>query len=169
MKGRMLAMGLLVTWGASACKGSPETRPGPMPATVSQEPWQAPMRLSPPERLPPQARQLVRQRMWQHGSDMSALVWAVFSVDYERAGELAGRIASDAALTRPLSQQASELGGQIPARFFELQDELHRKAGALAVSSLTKNAGALSQAYGSLSETCINCHDVYRGDSTQGR
>jgi hypothetical protein len=159
-----LALALSALAGAASCRGTeaPARRDSEMSAV---QPWAPPSRLAAPAELHPLARQMVRERMADHGRHMTQLVWAVVALDLQRAGELGGRIAADADLARPVSDDATHMNALLPAGFFELQDQLRYRAGLLAAASLKGDAGEVSRAYGALSETCVACHAVYRDGS----
>lgn len=152
-------VGALLLSSVLACSGQ---RTSESRSVDGQEPWQAPLRLEPPDYLPPTARSILRQRMGRHARDMRDLVMAVLVLDRERAGEMAGRIAADVDLARPLSGDATELNALIPSRFFDLQDDLRRHAGELALAARRGDQAGMSKAYAAMSESCVDCHTVYR-------
>jgi cytochrome c556 len=145
---------------AAGCSSTATRTKGPVPG--GQQPWAPPRRLEAPESLPPVARDILKRRMARHADDMTHLVLAVAALDYGSVGDLAERIAGDADFARPLTDDATELNASIPARFFDLQDDLKAKSRRLAAAARAGDPIEISRAYASLSDTCIGCHAVYR-------
>jgi hypothetical protein len=75
--------------------------------------------------------------------------------------ESADRIASAPKLARPVAGGQDDLNAALPERFFLLQDDLHSRAGALVDAARAKNDKRLGQAFGRLTETCVECHSAY--------
>jgi cytochrome c556 len=128
-----------------------------------------PRRAGPPEYLSGTARALLRSRMASHVRDMNGLVSAIMMLDYPLIGEEAERIASDASLSRPLSNDATELNAALPALFFDEQDQLRTRARALVGASRALDPFQVAQAYGQLSQACVRCHAVYRAGPKAAR
>lgn len=118
-------------------------------------------RLPPPGHFPPTARALLSDRMQHHGQAMSDIVWSVLFLDYDAAADIAEEIASEPQLARPVRREAGELNSLLPERFFALQEELVLRAKTLARVARTEDAGAIAQAIGELSGTCVRCHATY--------
>lgn len=121
-----------------------------------------PKRLEPAQDLPEPARAIIRTRMASHASEMSELMDAIMVLDYPRIRSGADAIAHDVRLARPLTHDATELNAAIPTTFFDLQDELHGRAGVLATAAERQSAFEVADAYGRVSETCVRCHASYR-------
>jgi hypothetical protein len=117
-------------------------------------------RLRSPGYLPPMARELLVERMRDHRAIMSGLTWAVVLLDRPAVEELAGDLASAPRLART-DPSAGDLNALLPARFFELQEQLSARARELSAAAKGKDDAALASAYGKLSETCVACHSVY--------
>jgi hypothetical protein len=98
--------------------------------------------------------------MKDHKADMSALTFAVVLLDRPGAERLARSIAASPRLARP-SERPDELNSLLPPRFFELQDQLRRRADDLAAAARSGDDAAMAKAYGALSETCVACHATY--------
>jgi hypothetical protein len=129
-----------------------------------------PERLDPPQHLPASARGMLRTLMASHARDMADLMSAIMVLHYDQIADRAGAVAADARFARPLTGDASELNSSLPERFFLLQDELRARAGVLARAGADRKALAVADAYGRLSETCVNCHATYReGTSATAR
>lgn len=93
---------------------------------------------------------------------MSQLVAGIMLLEYSDIITRADKIASDVNLSRPISNDATELNASIPERFFVRQDDLKTAALALATAGRTANPYQVAQAYGRLSEMCVRCHADYR-------
>jgi hypothetical protein len=122
----------------------------------------APVRLRPPEQLSGTARTILRARMSSHTRDMRTLVSAIMALHYPEIHEGALRIVGDASLSRPLSNDASELNSALPEKFFLYQDSLRLEAKTLAESAERQNPFDVADSYGRLSQVCVRCHATYR-------
>ena len=114
-----------------------------------------------PTYLSPMARQLLKRRMARHGRDMMALVQSVLFLDRETTQRLAGELAAEPRLTRPIAGGEDDLNASLPERFFVLQDELRSRALGLVESSKRQDDAALAARLGELTQTCVACHSVY--------
>lgn len=114
-----------------------------------------------PTYLSPMARQLLKRRMARHGRDMMALVQAVLFLDRETTQRLAGELAAEPRLTRPIAGGEDDLNASLPERFFVLQDELRSRALGLVESSKNQDDAALATRLGELTQTCVACHSTY--------
>ena len=90
-----------------------------------------PSRLQPPEHLSEAAQAILRDRMASHRRDMSGLVSDIMLLRYPEIQDGARRIAGDANLSRPLSNDASELNSALPEKFFLYQEYLRLEARTL--------------------------------------
>jgi cytochrome c556 len=142
-------------------------------ATTSTDPPQraqlvraisAPTRLGPPAALPDEARLVLKNIMGAHAQEMASLVSAIMTLHYDRIRSGAESVAADASLARPLTGDATELNSLLPAAFFDRQDDLRNEARQLAAAAQQLSALGVASAYGRLSETCVRCHAVYRGN-----
>lgn len=104
----------------------------------------------------PAARQLVRDRMKDHGREIEALLWAVLFLDYDNVVRAAGAIARNA---KPLDRNEPELDKHL--QFYALQTELRARALNLAEAARSKDGLTVSNSYNQLSETCVHCHVLY--------
>ena len=100
--------------------------------------------------------------MASHAQDMSQLVSAIMLLQYSEIITRADKIASDVNLSRPTSNDATELNASIPEKFFVRQDDLKAAARNLASAGRTGNPYLVAEAYGKLSENCVRCHADYR-------
>ena len=149
MRRLALPLALALTGCATADAPPPSAAPGPKGA------------LPAPAHLSGTARRLISTRMERHGAAMSDLMWAALFLDYRSTAELAGEIADEPKLARPLSRDASELNAALPAGFFDLQDELATHARRLADEAAAEDPERLSTALGALTDTCLRCHATY--------
>ncbi|HVY36835.1 MAG TPA: cytochrome c [Polyangia bacterium] len=154
------AAGLVALLAGGACATQP-TREPPQQAQLHSA-LAAPDRPGPPEPLAPAARALLRDRMAAHARAMSDLMGAIMLLEYSQIGLRADDIASDDTLSRPTTNDATELNAQIPEKFFVRQDDLKAAAHNLAEASRTLNPYKVADAYGRLSETCVRCHADFR-------
>ena len=100
--------------------------------------------------------------MSSHAQDMSQLVSAIMLLEYSEIITRADKIAEDVNLSRPTSNDATELNASLPEKFFVRQDDLKAAARGLAAAGRTANPYQVAQAYGKVSETCVRCHADYR-------
>jgi hypothetical protein len=158
---RNLFVCLLPLLFATACGTGGHTNGPPQQAQLVRA-ISPPSRLEPPAALPEVSRAVLRTLMAAHARNMSDLVSAIMLLDYPRINAGAKGVASDASVARPLTGDATELNAQLPARFFQLQDDLRAEAAKLAVSAENLDAFQVADSYGRLSQTCVRCHAVYR-------
>jgi cytochrome c556 len=60
-----------------------------------------------------------------------------------------------------LPEEAALLNTELPARFFDLQDDLRAAAGQLADEATGGDDQKMAAAFGRLTSTCVSCHSVY--------
>lgn len=121
-----------------------------------------PDRADPPEKLSPQARAILKERMASHSEDMSDLVSGIMLLEYSRIITRADKIASDVNLSRPIPHDATELNASLPEKFFVRQDDSKAAARALEAAARGGDPYQVAQAYGRVSETCVRCHADFR-------
>ncbi len=160
---------------ALACAGNQAPAPAtaasaspPATQTADSAPDSAPgaeaaaqANLPAPEWLPLEAREMLSAGMQRHGEEMMLLLVSVMMLQHEDTELLAQQVASTPRLGRPAPGESGTLGSLLPARFFELQDELQARARAMADAARTKDDSRIVRAYGQLAETCVSCHSVY--------
>jgi hypothetical protein len=117
--------------------------------------------LAEPDYLPKLARKLLRERMMRHGDQMSQLVIAVTLLQRERVRAIAGDIASEPRLVRPMPGDEDALNAALPNQLFVYQDELRLRTKALAAAADRPNDPGLAQAFGKVTETCVSCHSAF--------
>lgn len=142
-----------------ACAKAPVLPPQPAQQAQAVATPTGPPPLDP---LPVAVQGILRQRMTLHARDMNALVGAIMIVDYPNIAERADQIADDVSLSRPLSDDATELNSLVPEKFFEYQDQLRAEARKLAEAARARNPREVASRYGRLSESCVRCHAQYR-------
>jgi hypothetical protein len=150
----MLTSLVVLSCSTTGQRPPPDARPTSVAAPLST-------RLLPPADLPGPVRQVLQSLMAQHRSDMTDLVAASMGVLYEDMARAADRVAATS-ISRPLTGDATELNAFLPARFFDLQDELVLRARNLAGAARQHDRATTASAYAAISETCLNCHAIYR-------
>lgn len=130
-----------------------------------------PARAAPPARgalhrgdLPPAVRSVLRHRMANHARTMNELLGAVLVLDHPRIAALSAQVIAEPRIARPPAGDGHEtdlINRYLPARFFTLQDQLVRNAGALRQAARARDDNAVAQEYGRLATTCVQCHAVY--------
>ena len=100
--------------------------------------------------------------MASHAQGMRDLMSAIMLLHYPQIREDAEEIASDVRLSRPLSQDATELNSALPEKFFLYQDSLRLEAKTLAEAAKRENPFDVADSYGRLSQDCVRCHATYR-------
>lgn len=158
-------------WGlcALACAAStppPATAAGspPSSAAASTAPADvvAPQAvLGAPQWLPTEAREMLSSRMQRHGEEMMLLLVSVMTLQHEDSELLAQQVAAEPRLGRPAAGETGTINAMLPARFFDLQEELQVRARAMAEAARAKDDTRIVRAYGQLAETCVSCHSVY--------
>jgi hypothetical protein len=149
--------GLVLSLSCASKEANQPPQMGQLTSAIS-----APDRPDPPQPLSPQAKALLHDRMASHAEDMSDLVSAIMLLEYSRIITRADKIASDVNLSRPISQDATELNSGIPERFFVRQDDLKAAARALGEAARSANPYRVADAYGRVSEACVRCHADFR-------
>lgn len=154
----------LVVAGCATVSASCATPDSHRPSQMAQltQAITPPERVGPPEPLSPTARALLKDRMASHAEEMSGLVSAIMLLKYSDVVTRADKIAADVNLSRPLTNDATELNASLPEKFFVRQDDLKAAARALADAGRTANPYLVAEAYGKLSENCVRCHADYR-------
>jgi len=135
------------------------TAPAGTAATAADPP--APAKLPKPEWLPEAAREMLATRMQRHGEELMLLLVTVLTLGHEDSAHLAREVAAEPRIGRPGPGEKDTLNALLPARFFELQDELRERALAVADAADAKDSGRVVRAFGKLTETCVSCHAVY--------
>lgn len=156
---RQLCVGGVVFFSVS-CAAPTQNQPAQQTQLVAAV--SPPSRLRPPEQLSETARAILRARMVSHTRDMGTLVSAIMALHYPEIQEGALRIVGDTSLSRPLSQDASELNSALPEKFFLYQDSLRLEAKTLAEAAERQNPFDVADSYGRLSQDCVRCHATYR-------
>ncbi len=151
----------MIALATAACATPPRNQP-PQQTQFAQA-VAPPERLRPADSLPEVARETLRARMAFHARDMNQLVSDIMLLRYDEIRDGATRIASDASLSRPLTNDATELNSVFPEKFFLYQDNLRLEAKTLAESAGRQSALDVADSYGRLSQVCVRCHAVYRG------
>jgi len=116
-------------------------------------------RLAEPASFPAIARQVLRAKMERHDAQMRTLFTRVVLLDDDGVARAAGEIFDEPALARPIA--GDELNGLLPARFFELQDELKSRARRLVAASMSHDHVVMADEFAALARTCVNCHQTY--------
>ena len=182
MNMRILALVLLPLGAALAChaEGASDAAEPPASAVTQQTPPATDAR-QPPDpadsrdriesprgpALTPAMRDLLRDRMVQHGRDMARLQRVTLDLEYDLIEQSSAWLAKEPAVARPAMTDRALLRAGLPPRFFHLEAELRGKAVILRGAALVGNDEAIAVAYGRLAETCIRCHALYR--SEEGR
>jgi hypothetical protein len=143
-----------------SCATPPPSQP-PQRAQLAQA-VAAPSRLHPSEQLSGTARVILRSRMASHARDMGDLMSEIMLLQYPEVSAGALRLAGDASLSRPLTEDATELNSALPEKFFLYQDALRLEARTLSESARRENPFDVADSYGRLSQVCVRCHATYR-------
>jgi hypothetical protein len=112
------------------------------------------------EPFPVLARKALEKYMLDHGEDMDTLLWSALMLDYELIVNRAERMANRPRLSRP-SDDINTLNAFLPARFFELQDQMSAAVVDMARAGRVKDDAAIGKSYARMAETCIACHSLY--------
>jgi cytochrome c556 len=158
---QLLALLLVPTGLAGACAAHSAQEAPAQQAQLAQA-VSSPARSGPPQYLSEVARGVLKSRMASHTRDMSELVSAIMILDYPRIEVDGTRIAEDVSLSRPLTNDATELNAAFPEMFFLRQDDLRTQARTLAGAAHALDAYRVAAAYGRVSEACVRCHADFR-------
>jgi len=149
---------------APAAKPAEEAAPvAPSPGAQDPEKTKDTPRkgLRTPDHLPPLARRILHEQMLRHGDHAESLLWSALMLDHEAAQEIAGWVASEVTIARPIAGHEDALNSLLPAAFFAQQDALRAAAKRLGDAARARDDAALGQAYGELTQTCVACHSLY--------
>jgi hypothetical protein len=114
------------------------------------------------EDLPAVVRDALRDRMQRHGDSMESLLWSSVNLQYELIVQRAEWVVLEPRISRPQGSESSALINELlPRRFFDLQDELHGQAVALADAARRRDDEGIARTYGAMTSTCIRCHSLY--------
>jgi hypothetical protein len=164
---KWLALSLsTVLAGGLACATTSTTSRSPDTAarTSASGASRRPPKLHAPDYLPIQAREMLAARMQRHGEEMMYLTAMVLTLNHEGAAHLAEHIAEEPRIARPGPDEHGTISQLLPARFFDLQDELNERAKVMASAARTGANDEMVQAYGRLTQTCVSCHEAYLSD-----
>ncbi len=103
-----------------------------------------------------EARAFLKLKMKAHAKEAQQLALAVALV---RLPEVA-RLAQDIAL-EPRLDPAAGSAAKLPPRFFELQDELRKRATALSEAAKANEMSGTLERYSALVENCMACHAAF--------
>jgi hypothetical protein len=143
-----------------SCASQPRNQP-PQQAQLALA-VAAPPRLRPPEQLSETAQAILKTRMASHARDMGNLMSAIMLLRYPEISQGALRLASDASLSRPLTDDATELNSALPEKFFLYQDAHRLEGKTLAEAADRQQPFDIADSYGRLSQVCVRCHATYR-------
>lgn len=113
------------------------------------------------DELPDVGRALLSERMGRHSQYMKQLIWSVLFLVDDEVAEIAEEIADETKIAKPLPDYPDDLNAQFPKEFFDLQDELQVRAGALRAAAESGDDNAVAKAFGHMVETCVACHTKY--------
>ena len=154
-----------------SASAAPRETPAASDAGRPSAPTDSPDRMeSPPgPALTPAMRDLLRDRMVQHGRDMARLQRVTLDLEYDLIAQSSAWLAEEPAIARPAMSDRALLRAGLPPRFFQLEAELRGKAVILRGAALVRDDEAIAVAYGRLAETCIRCHALYRAERRDGQ
>jgi hypothetical protein len=112
-------------------------------------------------RVPEVARAALSTQMRTHVRGMIELVSTATVLDYDATSASVRRLLDEPRVARPMGGGADELNAQLPARFFELQDELRANLETVGRAAAVRSPDALADSLGATMKTCIHCHDAY--------
>jgi hypothetical protein len=122
-----------------------------------------------PDQLSPLAVALLEKLMGKHGDDLEWLLANVLMLNRANVEASARRIAQTPKLARPVAVESDSLNAILPARFFELQDQLSERATGLANAAAGHDDSAMARAFGQLTETCVASHSSYLSEPPNER
>ncbi|MFO0593891.1 MAG: hypothetical protein U0228_01265 [Myxococcaceae bacterium] len=110
-----------------------------------------------PEVLSNENKAFLKGKMKNHIKDMKDLSIAVATVKLKEVERLAQGIANAPRLDRNMGEAS-----KLPTRFFDLQDELKKKAQTLADAGKANDMNASLAGYQDLISTCVMCHATFK-------
>ena len=104
-----------------------------------------------------EARAFLKLKMKNHSKEMQELSVAVATVKLSDVQRLAQDIANEPRLDSSVGPAM-----KLPARFFELQEELRKQAQALSEAGRANEMSGTLEKYSEVVETCMACHAAFR-------
>lgn len=150
---------------ACASTGQANKTPvGPSAAVASTQ--QGTLAAKPPHlparaHLPPEAREMLTDRMMRHGDDMGDLTVAVLMLEYDLTQALAAEMAGEPKLGRPAPGETGTLNALLPKEFFTQQDALTASAKALSMAAEKRDDTSIAASFGEVAKACVSCHSAY--------
>ncbi len=111
----------------------------------------------PPELRPDDGRAAVQRRMSRHAAMLDSLALATLRLDEARVAEIAGGLERDTGLG---AWPGADAGVGRRQTLERLESQLRARSRALADAARRGAEGELPAAFGSLMETCVQCHRV---------
>lgn len=109
----------------------------------------------PPELTPDDGRGALRRRMSRHGAMLDALASATLLLDRRKVAELAAGLERDTGLG---AWPGPDAGVAARTQLERLESQLRARAHTLADVAQRGADAELPAAFGSLMETCVQCH-----------
>lgn len=104
-----------------------------------------------------ESKTFLRTKMKNHGKELQELALAVATVRLPDVQRLAQDIAN-----QPRLDSSSGPAMKLPARFFELQDDLRKNAQALSDSAKANDASVTHEKFSQVMENCMACHAAFK-------
>ena len=104
-----------------------------------------------------EVRTFLKLKMKDHARQMQDLSIAVAVVNLGGVQRLAQDIAN-----QPRLDPSTGAAAKLPARFFELQDELRKRAQALSDTGKANEMSGSLEKFGQVVETCMSCHAAFK-------
>lgn len=156
----LTAVSLLI----GACAKEP-TAPPPEPparAAITMESI-APLRshhLEPAGDISDEARTRLSERMQDHGTTATDLLFSVVLLDYDGTSRIARRIADGPEQTPDFAETDALLRSEFPETFFDLEATLREDALRLVTAAEANDADLVAKEYSTMVNSCVECHSL---------
>ncbi|MBK7861963.1 MAG: cytochrome c [Archangiaceae bacterium] len=112
-----------------------------------------------PEKVTARVRDALKRKMKNHSKDFSSMPLHIVLADFAAVERASLGIMNEPRLDKAAA--GDDLSG-LAGPYFQLQDQLRERAGALNKAAQGKDVSAMTTALGSVMETCATCHLIYR-------
>ncbi|MBL8957551.1 MAG: cytochrome c [Myxococcaceae bacterium] len=112
-----------------------------------------------PEKVTARVREALKRKMKSHSRDFLSLPLHIVLADFGAVERATQGIMNEPRIDKAAA--GDDLSG-LSGPFFQLQDQLRERAGALNQAARGKDVSAMTTALGPLMETCATCHLIYR-------
>ncbi len=119
--------------------------------------------------LTPELRELLRAEMREIATGIQGVALALATADWKSIQETGTMIRASYIMESQLTEaQAKELGQVLPARFKQIDEDLHHRAEKMAAAAAAHDAEAAAFHYSRMLESCSQCHSEFATERFPG-